>query len=349
MYCLEAQDSGGTALAQKCFDLGFVNYETGSSSTVDGFKFMLPYPTGVARIVLKKGALELAVKVVSAHSPVVSVTYPNGGETWVASGSHTITWDASDLDGNTLTFNVFYSPDGSQWIPLGSNITDKQLTVDSSEIPGSTSASIKVMASDGINTTTDVSDAPFTVGSKPPQATILSPEGNGNAVNGASILLQGSGYDLEDGNLADPALTWLSNLDGNLGNGARVLATLSPGLHTITLRATDSNGNQGVSKITINVQSCYPLTLTHIGQGADPIASPAASTICPDGNYLAGEQINLSDAAPDPGWAIAGWAGTNDDSAVAPSNSLVMPDSATLVKVVYISSYYFVYQPLIQK
>jgi hypothetical protein len=41
---------------------------------------MLPYPSGVARVVLKKGAAELAVQTVSSSAPQVTVTYPNGGE-----------------------------------------------------------------------------------------------------------------------------------------------------------------------------------------------------------------------------------------------------------------------------
>jgi hypothetical protein len=42
---------------------------------------MLPNPPGVARIVLNKGATELAVRSVSAHAPEVKVLSPNGGET----------------------------------------------------------------------------------------------------------------------------------------------------------------------------------------------------------------------------------------------------------------------------
>jgi len=105
-YCLEAQNAASTALVSRCFDLTFQNYETGKSTNVDGFNLMLPYPPGVARIVLKKGATELAVRPVSAHAPVVNVLLPNGGETWAASGAYTITWTASDLDGGPLTYSV---------------------------------------------------------------------------------------------------------------------------------------------------------------------------------------------------------------------------------------------------
>jgi Tol biopolymer transport system component len=105
-YCLEAQNASGTSLTGHCFDLAFVNYGTGEATNVDGFSVILPYPPGVARIVLKKGSQELAVRSVSTNAPVVTVLSPNGGETWAASGTYTITWTASDADGDPLTYSV---------------------------------------------------------------------------------------------------------------------------------------------------------------------------------------------------------------------------------------------------
>jgi hypothetical protein len=90
-YCLEAQDASGAPLVSRCFDLTFVNYETGEATNVDGFNLMLPYPSGVARIVLKKGTEKIAVQLASANAPIVTVLSPNGGESWSATGTYTIT------------------------------------------------------------------------------------------------------------------------------------------------------------------------------------------------------------------------------------------------------------------
>ena len=46
----------------------------------------------------------------------------------------------------------------------------------------------------------------------------------------------------------------------------------------------------------------------HTGQGADPVADPAASVDCDPGYYEAGEAISLT-ADPAPDWSIGGWAG----------------------------------------
>jgi hypothetical protein len=81
--------------------------------------------------------------------------------------------------------------------------------------------------------------------------------------------------------------------------------------------------------------TCYTLTLSHTGQGSDPVADPTNSTGCPSGRYIEGESINLSGAIPDAGWQISGWTGTSQDNSTADTNSLTMPASAHAASVVY--------------
>ena len=80
---------------------------------------------------------------------------------------------------------------------------------------------------------------------------------------------------------------------------------------------------------------CYALTLSHTGNGTDPVASPANSTGCPAGEYVEGESISLSDAVPDMDWQISSWTGTANDSSTADTNSLTMPASAHTASVNY--------------
>jgi hypothetical protein len=252
-YCLEAQDASGVPLVSRCFDLTFVNYETGEATNVDGFNLMLPYPSGVARIVLKKGTEEIAVQLASANAPIVTVLSPNGGESWSATGTYTITWSASDADGDPLTYRVLYSPDGSKWVPVSSIITQTQLAVNAEVLAGGTNALIRVMASDWVNTSSDESDDVFTVGRKPPSAYILSPESGITIQPNTPLLLQGYAYDLEDGVLEEGSLQWSSNIDGALGSGSDVLVILSSGQHIITFTAQDSDGNFGEAQISVYV------------------------------------------------------------------------------------------------
>ena len=81
--------------------------------------------------------------------------------------------------------------------------------------------------------------------------------------------------------------------------------------------------------------TCYALTLSHTGQGSDPVAAPTNSTGCPAGRYVEGETIALSGAIPDPGWRIGGWIGTSADGSTTDTNSLIMPASAHAVSAIY--------------
>ncbi len=248
-YCLEAQNASGSTLASQCIDLTFAD-EMGVPTGVDGFYITLAYPPGLSRVVFKKGSQEIAARSVSANAPVVTISSPVSGDVWTASGTYTVSWTAGDADNDPLSYQVLYSPDGIGWVPVDVPITETQIIVNASELAGGSNARIRVLASDGVNTTATDS-ATFSVGSKGPQAFILSPEGDGAILPDTPLLLQGYAYDLEDGVLGESALQWDTNRDGTLGTGSTVLANLSLGQHTITLTATDSNGNTAI--VSINV------------------------------------------------------------------------------------------------
>jgi glucose/arabinose dehydrogenase len=66
----------------------------------------------------------------------------------------------------------------------------------------------------------------------------------GTSINaGDTLIFVGAATDPEDGVLAGASLVWSSSIDGSLGTGDSVVTTtLSAGTHTITLRASDSQG-----------------------------------------------------------------------------------------------------------
>ena len=221
--------------------------------TIAPFVLSVPYPAGVNRVELigRYGKL-LSSRVASAHPPTVTVQFPNAAGLTLG-GVETIQWAGSDPDGEALSYAVLYSKDnGVTWNVIGAGITGTNYAVDFTTIPGSSSALIKVLASDGFHTAGDVSDQPFNVPAKPPVAGIVSPPDGAQFKVGEQIKLQGYAVDLEEGMVAPGSLSWSSDLDGALGAGSAREVTLSEGTHTITL---DVGGGAASATTTVVVRT----------------------------------------------------------------------------------------------
>ncbi len=70
--------------------------------------------------------------------------------------------------------------------------------------------------------------------------------------------------------------------------------------------------------------TCYTLTVTHSGMGADPIFSPGSSPSCNSSQFLAGTVISLT-AQPASGWRVDHWSNTDDDTSTSVNNQVTMP------------------------
>ncbi len=109
---------------------------------------------------------------------------------------------------------------------------------------------------------------------------------------------------------------------------------------SLWLRLSDSTYNARIHRVQATTSElgrfavmretlpdCHPLTLSHTGMGSDPIADPANSIGCDAGKYEAGETVQLS-ASPNPGWAVIGWSGTDNDASPTNTNMTTMPNHA---------------------
>jgi len=92
-------------------------------------------------------------------------------------------------------------------------------------------------------------------GNAPPEITITAPD-NGSSYNlNDSITFSGSAIDSEDGNISN-SLSWVSNLDGVIGNGAWFrTSALTAGTHIIMVSAADSGNLVGSATLTLTVLS----------------------------------------------------------------------------------------------
>lgn len=240
----------------------------------------------VARIAILHGGVLIGSADASPSPPTVSITAPADGA--VLGGTDvTFEWHMADPDGGAVFATVLYSADdGSSWNTLAVDQTDEALTMPRSAVAGSSTARIRVIVSDGVNTAQATSDR-FEVANSGPTVDILSPLA-GQVFSGVqAVVLEGVALDREEGAL-DHAIAWSSSLDGLLGSGqsvALLASDLSEGTHEITASATDAGGETGTDTITIRVFRIAPS-----GDTTPPVVTPPADVIAaatgPDGAFV---------------------------------------------------------------
>jgi hypothetical protein len=114
----------------------------------------------------------------------------------------------------------------------------------------------------------------------------------------------GVGNDAEDGALTGTSLVWESDLEGPIGTGEMFDAALTVvGLHTVTLTATDSDGNTGIDTVMvpIQVESAPVAQINHPGanDGPRPVDEPfpfvGVATDAEDGSLSGASLVWTSD------------------------------------------------------
>ena len=218
------------------------------------------------------------------QSPVVAITAPGDGDTLNTPSAVNLAGTAEDPEDGTIDgADLVWSSDldgtlgsgGTLTTPLSEGLHQLELRATDSE---------GAVGLDAISVTvTSVNEAP--------QAFIDAPNDNAYFVEGSNIVLEGHADDPEDGALSGAALFWSSSEDGALGSGATVtMSSPSIGVHTIVLTAVDSQGEEGLASITLEV--------TPLGQNIPPTATILAPT---NGTtYIDGDTVTFDGEATDP-------------------------------------------------
>jgi hypothetical protein len=248
------QDGGRRELAQYPFTPDRDTQPMEGQDDISVVLETLPDEPEVARVELWCEGEQLAALEASPSAPTVQVLSPNGGEVW-EDGSHTITWEPFDQDGDTLNFLVQVSADGGEtWTTLAADLTGASFGFDTALLAGSEQALVRVVATDGLSTASDTSNATFVVAPKPPRVAIEWPSDGELVRPEETVIFSGYGYDPEDGPLPEDTLTWESDRQGFLGSGAElVISSLEPGTHRVILSGWDSHEMHASAGVTIHV------------------------------------------------------------------------------------------------
>jgi hypothetical protein len=260
-YTLRLLDQHGTVLVSEPFTPTRMS-ETSADDPIH-FGVAVPWDDGAGMVQVMANSTEIGRRDVSTYTPTVELLAPNGGEVncpTLATDTLTVRWSGSDADGDDLLYTIQYSRDNGQtWRTLDTNTPRTEMGVATARLAGTDGAGlVRVIATDGIQTGRDVSDGPFSVPTHVPTATLARPADGTRIAADGYLIVRGRGYDVDDGPLADDALTW--TVDGSaVGTGrTHTLFDLSPGRHQLTFTVTDSDGEMDSETVTIYVEGPLP-------------------------------------------------------------------------------------------
>jgi hypothetical protein len=250
-------DNGIATLDQKPFTISFERPDQPLPLLSTSFSIVCPFPKGTKSVEIRHQANVLIHLEKSDNAPTISNVRAIKAED--SESNIVIEWDASDPDGDDLTYSVSYSLDqGKSFIPIEGGIRRTKLIISTLSLGGSETALIKVTASDGFHTSEAISE-PFFLPTKPPVATILWPRSEDNNFGSDEVLLlRGIGLDPEDGILKGDSLEWFvkepkGEMTLGKGDELAIKKPLPAGKHTIRLVATDKEGKSGEDEMVISV------------------------------------------------------------------------------------------------
>ncbi len=250
-YVLETVDANAAVLSSLNFAPDFRLPHAEQEVEKFGFNFALPFSSAVRQLRVRLGNTVLATRTVSANAPAVNFVSDLGGQT--LTGTQQVTWTGADADGNTLTYSLYYSPDGQLHLPLTETTATSYTWKTDGYLSGS-APRLTLVATDGINATVAESRT-FTMPNRSPRITILSPGNLYQFKVGDPVVLTGSFFDPEEDLQLNPPLQWMSNLQGPLGSGKQIaVSNLQAGTHLITVSGADSQGARGTASITVVVR-----------------------------------------------------------------------------------------------
>lgn len=244
----EVLDREGTVLGR--WPVAMKAYSSGSGNIA--IRGAVPLPAGAERVALWRDSghgqpIRLTVVELPEASPEVSF---EGSPSRSAEGRVLLRWRATG-EPEPVEYRVHFSHDGRSWLPVSRRLVSSEMEIDLDRLPGGDECRFRVRATNGVRSGEAVSRA-FRLAIKPCQALIQQPI-DGTEVAG-EVTLDGNGWWMEEGRAEVEALRWESDRDGPVGEGRGLVVTLTPGPHTITLRA-GSGDRVGDATVQVTVVS----------------------------------------------------------------------------------------------
>ena len=246
-YSARVIDDKGKEVCVVFFDAVDLSEATelyGTTSVPDAripINIVVKFPSNAAKVVIMRGDREIYTRNVSAHKPTVAFTGLDDYQD--LPDRTTITWEASDADGDDLTFELWYCTSNmEEYFMVATGLTGRSHEVNLSTYPGSEGGYFYIYATDGINTAEK--NSPYI--NKPFIAPVILTEQKEitKVKITEAIYYPVEIYDAQDGWLGGNSVSWI--LNGEEVSITHALESwpymLDPGTYTFTCIATNSAG-----------------------------------------------------------------------------------------------------------
>lgn len=180
-------------------------------------------------------------------------------------GAQSFTWKATDDNDDTLEYSIYFKGEGeSDWKLLAKDLTDTFYTLDGTAIPDGLYR-LKVVASDAPSNSYgkaligELISKPYVISNATPIVTITSHTINSKRVEVQFHAKVGAGH-IASGEFSVDGGEWflVFPTDGIADSAEEdfqiTTPDLTPGEHMIGLRASDSNGTTGTTKLVVKIQ-----------------------------------------------------------------------------------------------
>ena len=249
-YTLRVYDDKGKETSIIYFDAVDNSQETVIQGTTSIPEARIPIdivaqiPDNATKISIMKGNKEIYSRAVSKSAPKVAFTGLDDYQD--LPNKTTITWEASDADGDELSFELWYCTSNmEQYFVVATNIQGRSYDVDLSDYPGSEGGYFYIYATDGVKTA-EINSPMINMPFKAP--TILTEQKEIPKIKiTEEIYYPIEIHDAQDGWLSGDDVEWF--LDGDMSVSVSITCVLqawpyqlSPGIHTFTCVATNSGG-----------------------------------------------------------------------------------------------------------
>lgn len=212
----------------------------------------VPWPEGVTRLVVvcdEEGCNTTELR--SVDVPTDPPTVERVAVDWKRDKVH-VSWNAAETD-DCLWYLVQYSCDGgATWRNVAPHTRETSIAISRISLAGGKECVFQVLASSGIRTGSATSEA-ISIDPEPPEVRIAG--GETTVARGETLALRAFAFSPDTGSLPLANVTWISDRDGEVARGRRVLIrSLSLGKHQLTANVPDGEGGDYTARTDIEVK-----------------------------------------------------------------------------------------------